>query len=79
VIVVYRVDRLTCSLADFAKLVELVDTRVVSFASVTRSFTTTGMGRSTLNVLLSFAQFEREVTGERIRDRIAASRTGAFG
>jgi site-specific DNA recombinase len=75
VIVVYKVDRLTRSLADFAKLVETFDARGVSFVSVTQSFnTTTSMGRLTLNVLLSFAQFEREVTGERIRDKIAASK-----
>ena len=75
VIVVYKVDRLTRSLADFAKLVELFDAHRVSFVSVTQSFnTTTSMGRLTLNVLLSFAQFEREVTGERIRDKIAASK-----
>jgi site-specific DNA recombinase len=75
VIVVYKVDRLTRSLADFAKLVELFDAHDVSFVSVTQQFnTTTSMGRLTLNVLLSFAQFEREVTGERIRDKIAASR-----
>jgi DNA invertase Pin-like site-specific DNA recombinase len=75
VIVVYKVDRLTRSLADFAKLVELFDAHHVSFVSVTQSFnTTTSMGRLTLNVLLSFAQFEREVTGERIRDKIAASK-----
>ncbi len=75
VIVVYKVDRLTRSLADFAKLVELFDSKGVSFVSVTQSFnTTTSMGRLTLNVLLSFAQFEREVTGERIRDKIAASK-----
>jgi site-specific DNA recombinase len=75
VIVVYKVDRLTRSLADFAKLVELFDENGVSFVSVTQSFnTTTSMGRLTLNVLLSFAQFEREVTGERIRDKIAASK-----
>ena len=75
VIVVYKVDRLTRSLADFAKLVELFDRHEVSFVSVTQSFnTTTSMGRLTLNVLLSFAQFEREVTGERIRDKIAASK-----
>ena len=65
--VVYKVDRLTRSLADFAKLVELFDAHGVSFVSVTQAFnTTTSMGRLTLNVLLSFAQFEREVTGERI-------------
>ena len=75
VIVVYKVDRLTRSLADFAKLVELFDAHQVSFVSVTQAFnTTTSMGRLTLNVLLSFAQFEREVTGERIRDKIAASK-----
>ena len=75
VIVVYKVDRLTRSLADFAKLVELFDASGVSFVSVTQSFnTTTSMGRLTLNMLLSFAQFEREVTGERIRDKIAASK-----
>jgi site-specific DNA recombinase len=75
VIVVYKVDRLTRSLADFAKLVELFDEHQVSFVSVTQAFnTTTSMGRLTLNVLLSFAQFEREVTGERIRDKIAASK-----
>jgi site-specific DNA recombinase len=75
VIVVYKVDRLTRSLADFAKLVELFDAHDVSFVSVTQSFnTTSSMGRLTLNVLLSFAQFEREVTGERIRDKVAASR-----
>ena len=75
VIVVYKVDRLTRSLADFAKLVELFDAQGVSFVSVTQQFnTTTSMGRLTLNVLLSFAQFEREVTGERIRDKIAASK-----
>ena len=75
VIVVYKVDRLTRSLADFAKLVELFDRHNVSFVSVTQQFnTTTSMGRLTLNVLLSFAQFEREVTSERIRDKIAASK-----
>jgi DNA invertase Pin-like site-specific DNA recombinase len=75
VIVVYKVDRLTRSLADFAKLVELFDQHHVSFVSVTQQFnTTTSMGRLTLNVLLSFAQFEREVTSERIRDKIAASK-----
>jgi site-specific DNA recombinase len=75
VIVVYKVDRLTRSLADFAKLVDLFDTHGVSFVSVTQQFnTTTSMGRLTLNVLLSFAQFEREVTSERIRDKIAASK-----
>ena len=75
VIVVYKVDRLTRSLADFAKLVELFDAHGVSFVSVTQQFnTTTSMGRLTLNVLLSFAQFEREVTVERIRDKVAASK-----
>jgi len=75
VIVVYKVDRLTRSLADFAKLVELFDRHNVSFVSVTQQFnTTTSMGRLTLNVLLSFAQFEREVTSERIRDKVAASK-----
>lgn len=75
IIVVYKVDRLTRSLADFAKLVEVFDTHDVSFVSITQAFnTTTSMGRLTLNVLLSFAQFEREVTAERIRDKIAASK-----
>jgi site-specific DNA recombinase len=75
VIVVYKVDRLTRSLADFAKIVEALDAKRVSFVSVTQQFnTTTSMGRLTLNILLSFAQFEREVTGERIRDKIAASK-----
>jgi site-specific DNA recombinase len=75
VIVVYKVDRLTRSLADFAKLVELFDEHDVSFISVTQAFnTTTSMGRLTLNMLLSFAQFEREITGERIRDKVAASK-----
>ena len=74
-VVVYKVDRLTRSLADFAKLVELFDQYGVSFVSITQSFnTTTSMGRLTLNVLLSFAQFEREVIGERVRDKIAASK-----
>src|SRR6266436_6469913 len=74
-VVVYKVDRLTRSLADFAKMVEVFDARGVSFVAVTQQFnTTTSMGRLTLNVLLSFAQFEREVTGERIRDKIAASK-----
>jgi site-specific DNA recombinase len=74
-VVVYKVDRLTRSLADFARMVELFDQCGVSFVSVTQQFnTTTSMGRLTLNVLLSFAQFEREVTGERIRDKIAASK-----
>jgi len=75
VVVVYKVDRLTRSLADFAKMVEVFDAHNVSFVAVTQQFnTTTSMGRLTLNVLLSFAQFEREVTGERIRDKIAASK-----
>src|SRR6202521_2228576 len=75
VVVVYKVDRLTRSLADFVKMVEAFDAHGVSFVSVTHQFnTTTSMGRLTLNVLLSFAQFEREVTGERIRDKIAASK-----
>jgi DNA invertase Pin-like site-specific DNA recombinase len=75
VVVVYKVDRLTRSLADFARIVELFDKTGVSFVSITQAFnTTTSMGRLTLNVLLSFAQFEREVTGERIRDKIAASK-----
>jgi site-specific DNA recombinase len=75
VVVVYKVDRLTRSLADFAKMVEIFDAHSVSFVAVTQQFnTTTSMGRLTLNVLLSFAQFEREVTGERIRDKIAASK-----
>ena len=74
-IVVYKIDRLTRSLSDFAKIVERLDARSASFVSVTQSFnTTTSMGRLTLNVLLSFAQFEREVTGERIRDKISASK-----
>src|SRR3984893_16439069 len=75
IIVVYKGDRLTRSLADFARLVELFNAEAVSFVSVTQQFnTTSSMGRLTLNVLLSFAQFEREVTGERIRDKIAASK-----
>jgi site-specific DNA recombinase len=75
IIVVYKVDRLTRSLADFARLVEIFDAQGVSFVSVTQQFnTTSSMGRLTLNVLLSLAQFEREVTGERIRDKIAASK-----
>src|ERR1700757_939705 len=74
-VVVYKIDRLTRSLADFAKIVEILDGRGASFVSVTQQFnTTTSMGRLTLNVLLSFAQFEREVIGERIRDKIAASK-----
>lgn len=75
VVVVYKIDRLTCSLADFARMVEIFERHTVSFVSVTQAFsTTTSMGRLTLNVFLSFAQFEREVTGERIRDKIAASK-----
>ena len=75
VVVVYKVDRLTRALADFAKIVDVFDAHKVSFVSVTQQFnTTTSMGRLTLNVLLSFAQFEREVTAERIRDKIAASK-----
>jgi site-specific DNA recombinase len=80
IVVVYKVDRLTRSLADFAKLVELFDQHGVSFVSITQSFnTTSSMGRLTLNVLLSFAQFEREVIGERVRDKIAASKRKASG
>src|SRR3569833_1012384 len=75
VVVVYKVDRLTRSLGDFARIVEAFDQKGVSFVSVTQAFnTTTSLGRLTLNVLLSFAQFEREVTSERIRDKIAASK-----
>src|SRR5262245_18050759 len=75
IVVVYKIDRLSRSLMDFAKLVEVFDRKNVTFVSVTQSFnTTTSMGRLTLNVLLSFAQFEREVGGERIRDKIAASK-----
>src|SRR5260370_22609371 len=75
IVIVYKVDRLTRSLADFAKMVELFDARGISFVAVTQQFnTTTSMGRLTLNVLLSFAQFGREVTGERIRDKIAGSK-----
>src|SRR6266478_8133482 len=75
VVVVYKVDRLTRSLSDFAKIVDIFDKHAVSFVSVTQQFnTTTSMGRLTLNILLSFAQFERDVTGERIRDKIAASK-----
>src|SRR5690348_3301950 len=74
-IVVYKIDRLTRSLADFAKIVDILDTKGASFVSVTQQFnTTTSMGRLTLNILLSFAQFEREVIDERIRDKIAASK-----
>ena len=80
VVVVYKVDRLTRSLADFARIVEALDRHGASFVSVTQQFnTTTSMGRLTLNVLLSFAQFEREVTGERIRDKIAASKKRGCG
>src|SRR6202000_2906918 len=76
VVVVYKVDRLTRALSDFAKIVEVFDAQGVSFVSVTQQFnTTTSMGRLTLNVLLSFAQFEREVIGERVRDKIAASKS----
>jgi site-specific DNA recombinase len=75
IVLVYKIDRLTRSLLDFAKIVEVFDAYDVSFVSVTQAFnTSTSMGRLTLNVLLSFAQFEREVTGERIRDKIAASK-----
>lgn len=75
VVVVYKIDRLTRSLMDFAKIVEVFDAHKVSFVSVTQQFNTlSSMGRLTLNVLLSFAQFEREVTAERIRDKIAASK-----
>jgi DNA invertase Pin-like site-specific DNA recombinase len=75
VVVVYKIDRLTRSLADFAKLVELFDKKAISFVAVTQQFnTTTSMGRLTLNVLLSFAQFERELSSERVRDKVAASR-----
>ena len=75
IVVVYKIDRLTRALSDFAKLVDVFDRNGVSFVSVTQQFnTTTSMGRLTLNILLSFAQFEREVTGERIRDKIAASK-----
>ena len=74
VVVTYKVDRLTRALADFVRLIEIFDRHAVSFVSVTQQFnTTTSMGRLTLNVLLSFAQFEREVIGERIRDKVAAS------
>jgi DNA invertase Pin-like site-specific DNA recombinase len=75
VIVIYKVDGLTRSLADFAKIVDILDAAKASFVSITQAFnTTSSMGRLTLNMLLSFAQFEREVTGERIRDKIAASK-----
>ena len=72
-VVVYKIDRLTRSLADFARLVELFDQHQVTFVAVTQQFnTTTSMGRLTLNILLSFAQFERELTSERIRDKVRA-------
>ena len=75
IILVYKIDRLTRSLSDFAKIVDVLDMAKASFVSITQAFnTTTSMGRLTLNMLLSFAQFEREVTGERIRDKIAASK-----
>lgn len=75
IILLYKIDRLTRSLSDFAKIVEILDRKGASFVSITQSFnTTTSMGRLTLNMLLSFAQFEREVTGERIRDKIYASK-----
>ena len=75
IIVVYKIDRLTRSLMDFSKIVEVLDKHNASFVSITQHFnTTTSMGRLTLNMLLSFAQFEREVTGERIRDKISASK-----
>jgi len=75
IVVVYKIDRLTRSLADFAKIVKILDTKGASFVSVTQQFnTTSSMGRLTLNVLLSFAPFEREVMGERIRDKIAVSK-----
>lgn len=75
IVVVYKVDRLTRSLADFAKIVDIFDAHGASFVSVTQQFiTTTSMGRLTLNMLLTFAQFEREIAGERIRDKIAASK-----
>jgi site-specific DNA recombinase len=78
IVVVYKVDRLTRSLADFAKFVDVPDAHSASFVSVTQQFnSTTSMGRLTLNVLLSFAQFEREIAGERIRDKIAASKKNA--
>jgi site-specific DNA recombinase len=80
IVIVYKIDRLTRSLADFAKIVEILDTRGAFFVSVTQQFnTTTSMGRLTLNVLLSFVQFEREVIGERIRHKIAASKKKAGG
>jgi DNA invertase Pin-like site-specific DNA recombinase len=80
VVVVYKIDRLSRSLMDFARLVEVFDAHEVTFVSVTQSFnTTTSMGRLTLNILLSFAQFEREVIGERIRDKVAASKARGCG
>jgi DNA invertase Pin-like site-specific DNA recombinase len=80
IVVVYKIDRLSRSLMDFAKLVAVFDRNGVTFVSVTQSFnTTTSMGRLTLNILLSFAQFEREVIGERIRDKVAASRKRGTG
>jgi DNA invertase Pin-like site-specific DNA recombinase len=79
VVVIYKIDRLTRSLADFSKMVEVFERYGVSFVSVTQQFnTTTSMGRLMLNILLSFAQFEREVTGERIRDKIAASKAQGY-
>jgi site-specific DNA recombinase len=76
IVVVYKIDRLTRSLTDFAKLVDVFDANTISFVSVTQQFntTTTSMGRLTLNILLSFTQFEREVIGERVRNKIAASK-----
>ncbi len=80
IVVVYKVDRLTRSLMDFSKIIEVLDKHNASFVSITQHFnTTTSMGRLTLNILLSFAQFEREVTGERIRDKFEASRKKDFG
>src|SRR5947207_15070560 len=79
-VVVYKIDRLTPSLADFAKIVEILDQRSASFVSVTQQFnTTTSMGRLTLNVLLSLAQFEREAIGERIPDKLPASQRKGMG
>jgi DNA invertase Pin-like site-specific DNA recombinase len=80
VVVVYKIDRLTRSLADFARMVEVFDAHAVSFVSITQAFNSiTSMGRLTLNVLLSFAQFEREITGERIRDKIGCRRRRVCG
>ena len=80
IVVVYKVDRLTRSLMDFSKIIDVFDKHETSFVSITQQFnTTTSMGRLTLNILLSFAQFEREVTGERIRDKIAASKKKECG